>query len=361
MSCRNQVDITTPRMPSKSKKKYKGGGVNAVQTEEGEGESSASRVQEEQEIAFQDHLNNENIEEYLPNYQAEWFSMVIKAQVKKHIPEFLQQQQLDLEKMFEKKWESMQQENSKLHIEIEEKLKLAFSKENAVVKKRLDEVEEDNRKKQRRIERLEYMINQRDAKIKELKMSIDELEQQHYMKEVQIVGIQESESDEEDLKRFLNMAKAKMGQKLKKTDVEHIHRLGKKSEKKSRDVIIKFKEKTVRDTFYQNRKKLIIKNDTKNSIYVNDHLTHYRKGLLYSARQLCKAKKVTAAWSQQGNILVRKSDNDSIKQIKSYEDLEEFNNRGYKYSRSDEETMDTDSTVTVCDEELISHLGDDSY
>ncbi len=76
------------------------------------------------------------------------------------------------------------------------------------------------------------------------------------------------------------------------------------------------------------------------------------------ARQLCKAKKVTAAWSQQGNVLVRKSEDDAIKQIKSYEDLEEFNNRVFKYSRSDEET---DSVSTVCDEEVISHLSDYSY
>ncbi len=300
-------------------------------------------------------MNNENIEEYLPNYQAEWFAMVIKAQVKRHIPEHLQQQKLDLEKLVENKLESMQQENNKRCRETEEKLK---SEELAEVKKRLDQLEEDNKKKQRRIERLEYTINQKDAKIKELKLTMDEMEQQQYMKEVQIVGIKESDSDEEDLTNFLKMAKSKMGQKLKKSDVEHIHRLGKKSEKKSRDVIVKFKEKLVRDTFYQNRKKLIIMNDIKNSFYINDHLTHHRKGLLYSARQLCKAKKVTAAWSQQGNVLVRKSENDAIKQIKSYEDLEEFNSGVFMYSRSDEET---DSVSTICDEEVISHLSDYSY
>ncbi len=326
---------------------------------ETEDKPSTSQAGEEQEIAFQDYLNNENIEEYLPNYQAEWFSMVIKSQVKRHIPDYLKQQQLDLQKLVENKLESMRQENSKRCREIEEKLKSDFSKELAEVKKRLEEVEEDNRKKQRRIERLEYTINQKDAKIKELKMTVDEMEQQQYKKEVQIVGIKESDTDEEDLTTFLKMAKSKMGQKLKKSDVEHIHRLGKKSEKKSRDVIVKFKEKSVRDTFYQNRKKLIIMNDTRNSVYINDHLTHYRKGLLYSARQLCKAKKVTAAWSQQGNVLIRKSENEAIKQIKSYEDLEEFNNGAYKYSRSDEETVD--SACTVSDEEVISHLSDYSY
>ncbi len=180
------------------------------------------------------------------------------------------------------------------------------------------------------------------------------------MNEVQIVGISESSSDEEDMKKVLNLAKSKMGQKLKKSDVERIHRLGKKSEKKTRDVMIKFREKTVRDAFYQNRKKLIIKNDIKNSIYINDHLTHYRKGLLYSARQLCKAKKITAAWAQEGNVLVRKSEDDSIKQIKSHEDLEEFNNKGFEHSRSDDDERTFTGSTDLSDEG-ISHLSDYSY
>ncbi len=111
-------------------------------------------------------MNNENIEEYLPNYQAEWFSMVIKNQVKRHIPEYLQQQKLELEKMVEKKWESRQVDIQKLSIE---KLKTDFRNELAEVTKRLSELEVDNEKKQRRIERLEYTINQKYAKINQLK------------------------------------------------------------------------------------------------------------------------------------------------------------------------------------------------
>ena len=359
MCCRGipgTVYSTMPIQDKGKKAKKKGGKADPAQSAEIEGESSTSQLQTEQQEIFRDNLNNENIEEYLPNYQAEWFSMVIKNQVKRHIPEYLRQQTLDLEKMVQKKWESIQLEIQKLSIE---KLKTDFRNELTEVTRRLDELDEDNRKKQRRIERLEYTINQKDAKINQLKTTIDDLEQKQYMNEVQIVGIPESSSDEEDMKRVLNLAKAKMGQKLKKCDVEHIHRLGKKAEKKTRDVLIKFKDKTVRDAFYQNRKKLIMKNDTKNSIYINDHLTHYRKGLLYSARQLCKANKVTAAWSQEGNVLVRKPEDDSIKQIKSYEDLVEFNNKEFEYSRSDEERTFTGSTDLS--EEMSSHLSDYSY
>ncbi len=259
-------------MPTKDKGKKgkkKERKIESAQTAEEEGECSTSQAQAELQNTLQENVNNENIDEYLPNYQAEWFSMVIKNQVKRHIPEYLRHQQLDLEKVVEEKYESMQQQNNALRKEIAE----AFNKELAVVKKRLEEVEEDNSKKQRRLERLEYTISQKDAQINELKMTIDELEQKHYMRDVQIVGIPESINDEDDMKKVLNLAKSKMGHKLKKSDVEHIHRLGKKSEKKTRDVIVKFNEKTVRDAFYRNRKNLIVKNDPKNSIYVNDHLT----------------------------------------------------------------------------------------
>ncbi len=246
-----------------------------------------------------------------------------------------------------------------MSIDIEGRLKTAFNLQIAEVKKKLNDVEEDNAKKQRRIERLEYTINQKEAKINKLNTTIDELEQKHYAKEMQIVGVPESESDEEDIKKVLNLAKAKMGQKLKKTDVEDIHRLGKKSEKKTRNVIVKFKEKNVRDAFYLNRKKLIRTNDTKNSIYINDHLTHYRQSLLYCARQLCKAKKISAAWSQHGNVLIRKSENDSVIQITSHDDLSEYN-RGSDFSGYDEDMTITGGSTNDSDE-AISHLSDYSY
>ena len=166
-------------------------------------------------------------------------------------------------------------------------------------------------------------------------------------------------SDEEDTKKVLNLAKSKMGQKLKKSDVEGIHRLGKKSEKKTRDVIVKFKEQNVRDTFYLNRKKLILKNDTKNSIYINDHLTHHRQSLLYAARQLYKAKKVSAAWAQNGNVLIRKSENDPAKQITNHDDLNEYNRRPGD-SRYDEDMTLTGGS-TDGSEDTISQLSDYSY
>ncbi len=348
-----------PTQDKGKKAKKKGGKADPAQSAEIEGECSTSQDQAEQQEIFRDNLNNENIEEYLPNYQAEWFSMVIKNQVKRHIPDHLKQQQTDLENVIDKKFESMQREFHKWTIDIEVKLKTAFNLELAEVKKRLNEMEEDSAKKQRRIERLEYTINQKDVKINKLKTTIDDLEQKHYMREVQIVGIPESSSDEEDAKKVLNLAKSKMGQKLKKSDVEGIHRLGKKSEKKTRDVIIKFKEQNVRDAFYLNRKKLIIKNDAKNSIYINDHLTHHRQSLLYAARQLYKAKKVSAAWSQNGNVLVRKSENDSAKQITNHDDLNEYN-RKFDDSRYDEDTALTAGS-TDGSEGTISHLSDYSY
>ncbi len=345
-------------MPTKDKGKKgkkKEGKIESTQTAEDEGDCSTSQAQVELQNTLRENANNENIDEYLPNYQAEWFSMVIKNQVKRHIPEYLRQQQLDLEKVIEEKYESMQQQNNALRKEIEE----ALNKELAALKKRLEEVEEDNSKKQRRLERLEYTISQKDAKINELKTTIDQLEQKHYMREVQIVGIPESINEEDDMKKVLNLAKTKMGQKLKKSDVEHIHRLGKKSEKKTRDVIVKFNEKTVRDAFYQNRKKLIMKNDSRNSIYVNDHLTCYRKGLLYSARQLCKAKKISAAWSQHGNVHVRRSENDSVKQINSHDDLSVYN-RTFTNSSYDDDNLPTrESTDDSGD--MLSHLSDFSY
>ena len=50
-------------------------------------------------------------------------------------------------------------------------------------------------------------------------------------------------------------------------------------------------------------------------------LTQHRQELLYAARQLVKQKSLFAAWSQAGNILVRKTEDSSILQVRDHSDL----------------------------------------
>ncbi len=166
--------------------------------------------------------NNENLE-FLSNDQVLWFRNIIRAQGKDILKE-----------MFQEKCKKLNEEN--------EALKQWVKSETEGLLKILTNLKEDNREKQHRIEKLEYENRQKDKTIRELNTKCDELEQRRYDKDVQVVGLPESNNDEEDLKKILKLSKDKMGIKLKGADIEGYHRLGKKAQKKTRDVIITFKE-----------------------------------------------------------------------------------------------------------------------
>ncbi len=88
-----------------------------------------------------------------------------------------------------------------------------------------------------------------------------------------------------------------MGLKMKE-DIEAVHRLGKKMAHRSKTRILqKSKENFPRErSMYKN-------------IYINDHITDYQKGLFYEAKKLYRANKVIEAWTQNGNVLIRKNSN----------------------------------------------------
>ncbi len=299
---------------------------------------------EEQEMEDQTpHEENVNVQnsdgtEFLSGDQVLWFRNIIRAQGKDILKE-----------MMDEKWRKLQAEN--------EALKQWVKSENEELAKKITELQEDNREKQRRIERLEYENRQKAKVIAELNAKYDDLEQSRYVKDVQLVGLPESNNEEEDLKKILKMSKDKMGIKLKGSDIEGFHRLGKKTEKRSRDIIITFKEKKTREAFHEQRKKTSQSKDVTQNIYINDHLTDFRKGLFFRARQLVKHKKVYMAWTQKGNVLIRKEENGKVIQVTSYSDMnsliEDTEHLLNEYNSSDVSSYNQG--------DMMSHISDYEY
>ena len=95
------------------------------------------------------------------------------------------------------------------------------------------------------------------------------------------------------------------------------------------------------------------------TIYINDHLTKHRQSVLYSCRQQVRRKKLFAAWSQGGNILVRREENGTIIQVFDHEDLREL---CMNILPSEQEFADGNGTNISRDESSIkSHLSNYSY
>ncbi len=238
-------------------------GKGKGKSQKNEEEPLPSPVQEEQDEGRQSG-NPESVEEFLPKPQVEWFSMIIKNQVKKAIPEFLVQLQTELEKNFDEKLELLKTENHKLKEEVatckQEIEKLRYSRDG-----------------------INRTLSKKSTEIDKLKHTIDNIDQKQREARVRIVGIPEEEGENLE-KKLLKLGKNALGlKKLKATDVKSIHRSGKKKETKCRDVIVQFADKEIKDNFQKEKKKLSTCDNPQKRIFINDDLTEYRQKLLYSS------------------------------------------------------------------------------
>ncbi len=219
----------------------------------------------------------------------------------------------------------------------------------------IEYLKSENAKKQRRIERLEFENSKRQSEIRDLKIQLDEILQKDLDKFIQIVGLPETNDDNEDVKQLSKLSKDKLGVKIKSSDIVNMHRPGKKGNSaKSRNVIIKLKDKQTKENIFAQRKKLIKTGNPAGSIYLNDALTPHRQQLLFAARKLVKSKKLFAAWSQQGNILVKREETSKIIQVRQNGDLMDI-----KFNQLD--TGDNSKGEASEMSSVMSHLSDYEY
>ncbi len=199
------------------------------------------------------------------------------------------------------------------------------------------------------IKRLQQKILQKDEKIREVLIKIDSMEQVQYENDVQLVGLPEPVSETNDVTQILNLAHKQMGIDITQNDIVETTRLGRKTSSKPRDLLVKFKNKEIRNSFHEQRKKTAPYKKTEENVYINDHLTRHRKELFYSAQHLFKRKKIAAAWTQQGNVLIREKVNGAPKQIFCLKDIERFNLEGTPEvsDSEDRSTQHDDGSITT--------------
>ncbi len=218
----------------------------------------------------------------------------------------------------------------------------------------VDGLKAENLCRKREIERLEFTNSKKQSSIDGLKIKLDEIEQDKHEHSVQIVGFPENRNEMDDIKKLTKVFKEKAGVKIKPSDIVEMKRLGKQNDKKARSIILKFKDKETRQKIYNERKELVINGNPKKSVYVNDSLTHHRQELLYAARQLVKQKRLYAAWCQAGNILVRKTEDSNIIQVRDHSDL--------MILKTDEPVQDEDSSFQPEETSSeLTHLSGFSY
>ena len=176
----------------------------------------------------------------------------------------------------------------------------------------------------------------------ETNLRMDNLEQESKMNNLRIVGI--PEEDHENLqKKVLSIVKQKLNiDSVEEADIDLCYRLGRTSDSKVRDVIVKFTTRDKRNLIYRCKRNMPREDP---AIFINEDLTQSRNKLFYDARCMKKQGKIKAVWTQDCNIIIKVSDTSDPVPIETHRDLSNvlYGDREVSSDYSDSEVYeDTD-------------------
>ena len=149
----------------------------------------------------------------------------------------------------------------------------------------------------------ETQITSLEERVKSLESKIDDQEQYSRRNTLRINGINESEQ-ENTTSVALGLFNKEMALDIQLTDVDRVHRIGKKDQDgKCRPILVKFTSYRARDAVFRAKSRL--KKDQTRKIFINEDLTKARSTVFYKARQMRKAKQVADCWTFDGKILLK--------------------------------------------------------
>ena len=97
-------------------------------------------------------------------------------------------------------------------------------------------------------------------------------------------------------------------------------RMGRRREGRPRYLVVKFSTKMTRDKFYSLRKNTP-KDEDNRKVFINEDLTEARAKHFYDVRRMVKRSKLFGVWTQNGNIMVKVTENDIPLAIHNHQDL----------------------------------------
>lgn len=156
-----------------------------------------------------------------------------------------------------------------------------------------------------------------------LRARVDDMEQEARAKDVEIVGFPETQG--EHLATIVKVIGQKAGTEVLPEDIDYVERVP--QEKKPRPLLVQFKTRKVKETFLKKAREARFKANAFNDqfsdgpIFVNEHLTHERKKLIYEARKKKNELIYKYLWTKGGVIFLKKTDESSVIRVTTEKDL----------------------------------------
>ena len=180
------------------------------------------------------------------------------------------------------------------------------------------------------IEKYVARIEDLEKKLEEEMLIRNKNENNNRKLNVEISGVPVTKG--ENCKQIVANIGGLMGLSYSCNDFDIVHRLSQKDQNHAPNIIVRFYNRTDRDTFYSNRtalKSRTIKDlgyessGGMNKIFINESLSIYTKKLFKESRDICKSQDYESCYVNGGTVYVKKSKDDSKKlQIHSFKDLD---------------------------------------
>lgn len=182
--------------------------------------------------------------------------------------------------------------------------------ENGILKKQLESLEAENKKKD---DELEYITNE-----------LARLEQYSRNKNIEIHNFP-IKANENCVQIVLDVAR-EFGFNITDSDIDIAHRLPSNRENSYPPIIVSFVARKTRDAVLRRRRLLITNNNIPgvkmgNVIYVSENLTTEMKKMLWATKMCARANNVKYVWFRNSKIFARKTENSPRITIRTKEDF----------------------------------------
>lgn len=161
--------------------------------------------------------------------------------------------------------------------------------------------------------------------MKSLRLNLGDLEQYSRRNNIEIRGVP-LVAGEDTLGRVNELAVQLDVPLLSAADIEAAHRLPSRTSTLSPSIIVRFKERQIRDLWLAKSRKFGNRDSTKETTdgklpFLCENLTAANKALLWEARKFTKENGFAYVWVRNGRIYIRRADGDRAHRIKHKEDL----------------------------------------
>ena len=192
------------------------------------------------------------------------------------------------------------------------------------VLKELKEVKVENEKYKKDVDMLK-------EKVVYLEEEVCELKNEQLRDNLEISGLPHKDGENCNLIAF-NVCR-QVYPDIKQEDIVDAFRMGSAKDKEGRprmqrNMLVKLKEKKVRNLIYKNKKRLkgvdtakLGLSAEKKRLYINENLSRESKFLFSKANALRKEKSWRYIWTDFGAILLRKADDSKVLRVRSEKDL----------------------------------------